>query len=476
MYKANYVKASQEPMVYLVSHTWNNRFSDGRRRATIEAYSNCDSVLLYNDAADKVFLGCKLNQGIGTHFTWEHCDIRYNVLRAVGYYGGKQVAEDVLILEGLEQAPNFERLFDASYIVPTAADNNVDILKGKEGYTYLYRINCGGDAYTDTYGQLWIQDTKEYSRSWGNRFLKADNSKLLSPYTASQRVTHDPIHGTRDWKLFQSFRFGRHELAYDFPLPDGIYRVELYFTEPWHGTGGSEQTDCEGLRIFDVAINGKTVIDDLDVWALSGHDGAYCRIIETEVKGGKLTVNFPEVKAGQALISAIAIAREGKHEVPIVKQDNSFTWASFDKDVIEKTPTELLPEDKNARATMKYEAEEAALKGKWQKKEFKKEIGVFFSKDNKNSITWTVSTGLAQVYALRFRFMNETSAPMKIRMRFVDSKNVVLKDDVLSFPPTPNKWRMLSTTTGTFINAGHYMIVLSAEQMNGFAIDGVEVQ
>ena len=125
---------------------------------------------------------------------------------------------------------------------------------------------------------------------------------------------------------------------------------------------------------------------------------------------------------------------------------------------------------------MKYEAEEAVLKGKWQKKEFKKEIGVFFSKDNKNSITWTVSTGLAQVYALRFKFMNETSAPMKIRMQFVDSKDVVLKDDVLSFPPTPNKWRMLSTTTGTFINAGHYRIVLSAEQMSGFAIDGVEVQ
>lgn len=476
MYKANYVKASQEPMVYLVSHTWHNRFANGRRRATIEAYSNCDSVLLYNDASDKVFLGRKVNHGIGTHFTWENRDIRYNVLRAVGYYEGKPVAEDILVLEGLEQAPNFEKLYGASTIVPTAADHNVDVLKGAEGYTYLYRMNCGGDSYTDIYGQQWMQDTKAYSRSWAERFLQTDSPKLLSPYTASQRVTHDPIRGTQDWELFQTFRFGRHELAYDFPLPDGTYRVELYFTEPWHGTGGSEQTDCEGLRIFDVAINGNTVIDDLDIWALSGHDGAYCKVVEAEVKGGKLTVHFPEVKAGQALISAIAIARKGRHEIPVAKRDDSFTWASLDKDVMEKTPTELLPEDKNARATVKYEAEEALLKGKWQKKEFKKEIGVFFGTGNKNSITWTVSTGLAQVYALRFKFMNDTSAPLKVRMQFVDSKGVVLKDDVLSFAPTPNKWRLLSTTTGTFINAGHYKVVLSAENMDGFAIDGVEVQ
>ena len=61
-------------------------------------------------------------------------------------------------------------------------------------------------------------------------------------------------------------------------------------------------------------------------------------------------------------------------------------------------------------------------------------------------------------------------------MQFIDSKGVILKDDVLSFPPTPNKWRLLSTTTGTFINAGHYKVVLSAEDMDGFAIDGVEIQ
>lgn len=41
------------------------------------------------------------------------------------------------------------------------------------------------------------------------------------------------------------------------------------------------------------------------------------------------------------------------------------------------------------------------LKGKFIKKEVKKQTGVFFGKGEKSSITWNISTGLAQVYALR---------------------------------------------------------------------------
>lgn len=479
MYRANYVPASKDPMVYLASHTWTDRFKTGRRRATIEAYSNCDSVLLYNDATDAQFLGRKVNHGVGTHFMWENRDIRYNVLRAVGYYQGKPVAEDILVLDGLEQAPGFEALYRGSAIVPSAADNfcNQPLLKGEDGFTYLYRMNCGGDAYTDTHGQAWAQDNAHYSHSWAEAFIHASDSvQLLSPYQASQRTTNDPIRGTRDWSLFQSFRFGRHKLNYQFPLPDGTYRVELYFTEPWHGTGAGVLTDCEGLRIFDVAVNDAVVLHDLDIWAESGHDGACKKVVTATVSGGMLKISFPEVKAGQAVISAIAIAREGTAAAAQVKEDSGFSWAAQQAEVIEKTPKELLPEDKNARANVTYEAEDAMLKGNFAKKEHKKQQGVFFGKGAKNSITWNVSTGLAQVYALRFKYMNLTGKPLKVNMKFIDSKGVVLKEDELSFADTPSKWRMLSTTTGTFINAGHYKVVLSGAGLEGLALDALDVQ
>ena len=51
---------------------------------------------------------------------------------------------------------------------------------------------------------------------------------------------------------------------------------------------------------------------------------------------------------------------------------------------------------------------------------------------------------------------------MKVRMQFIDSKGVVLKEDHLTFAETPGTWRMLSTTTGTYINAGYYSHCSSA--------------
>ena len=96
--------------------------------------------------------------------------------------------------------------------------------------------------------------------------------------------------------------------------------------------------------------------------------------------------------------------------------------------------------------------------------------------DFRNSIEWNISTGLAQVYALRFKYMNSSSVPVKVRLRFIDSKGVVLKDDILTFPDTPEKWRMMSTTTGTYINAGQYRVVLTSDGMEGLAFDALEVQ
>jgi len=48
--------------------------------------------------------------------------------------------------------------------------------------------------------------------------------------------------------------------------------VELYFTEPWLGTGGG--MDCSTWRLFDVAVNEQKVLKNVDIWKEVGHDGA----------------------------------------------------------------------------------------------------------------------------------------------------------------------------------------------------------
>ena len=45
-------------------------------------------------------------------------------------------------------------------------------------------------------------------------------------------------------------------------------------------------------------------------------------------------------------------------------------------DTLVKMPKEMLPEDKNTRSVVKYQAEEALVKGNFEKREYKKETGI----------------------------------------------------------------------------------------------------
>lgn len=348
-------------------------------------------------------------------------------------------------------------------LTPTAADRNRNLLKPAEGYTYLYRVNCGGDAVTDSYGSEWEQDDSVYSHSWAERFG-------MNPFTASQGHITSRIHGLKssseashhaaahDAKLFQYFRWGRHALNYQFAVPDGEYRVELYFAEPWLGKHEGAGIDCEGERIFDVAINDSVVVDDLDLWAEAGFAGASKKVVDIKVKGGLLTISFPEVKVGEAIISAIAIAAKGeigdaekwnvafKGSKPESGMSKTY-WADLDKDVVEKYPKELLPQDNEVFPAVRYKSK---------------------------SSTWTINPGVAREYMLRFRYKNTTGEQQVGRLKIVDSKGIVLLDRDMTFPETPNKFKTIGTTTDSQINAGTYQIILSG--LPNVSFDYLEVQ
>ena len=343
-----------------------------------------------------------------------------------------------------------------SGILPTAADRNRDLVKGAEGYHYLYRINCGGDAFVDEYGQQWQADDTLYSHSWGQDYG-------MHPYQASQRHITEDIRGTRSDELFQFFRFGRHRLWYDFAVsgsPTDTCRIELYFAEPWHGKGGGEKDDYEGLRIFDVAVNGKIIVDDLDPWAEAGYCGALKRVVYAKAKDGRLRISFPEVKAGQAVICGIAVASQqsgdsggsglsGDSGVSGISGFSGKTWRAFDTDTIAKLPKELLSKDTEARPATVYQPTKPKANGE--------------RSSANGGTTFVIKPGLGQEYALRFRYKNTTGSAVKTRLTITDSKRTVLVDREISFPPTPPKFKMLSTTTGTQINAGTYTLRIETD-------------
>lgn len=294
LFRSNYAPKGSEPMVYIVSHTWPDRWIKPGIKDGIRIFTNCDEVELFNGVKENS-LGRKKRGGIGTHIVFDGVNIHYNLLYAVAYVDGKAVAEDQVLLHHLPDAPGLEKLYGNPE--PLSKDDK-----------HLYRVNCGGGDYTDAQGNLWMADARQTDEAhWGSHSW-TDDYDGLPAYYGSQRQTHDPVEGTAEWPLIQSFRYGRHELSYHFPVPDGKYAIELYFVEPWYGTGGG--LDCEGWRIFDVAINDKIVIDDLDIWAEAGHDRLLKKTVNADVAGGALKVSFPEVKAGQAVISAIAISAQ----------------------------------------------------------------------------------------------------------------------------------------------------------------------
>ncbi|RUT68337.1 DUF4982 domain-containing protein [Flavobacterium cupreum] len=575
MYRANYVSNKTNPMVYIVSHTWPGRWETPGIKNGIDVYSNCDEVELFNDV-NKVSLGKLKNPGLGQHFQWNNVNIQYNVLYAVGYVNGKAVAKDYVVLNTLPKASDLNAL----------TSDKADITKGKKGYNYIYRVNCGGSEMKDSSGNTWFTDThKSDVDTWGS-LSWTDNFEKLPDFYASQRTTFDPINGTKDPELFQSFRYGVDKLRYEFPVGDGEYLVELYFTEPWYGTGGG--MDCKGWRLFDVAINENVVLKDLDIWAEAGHDKALKKTFVVKSKNGKIIISFPNVKAGQAIISAIAIGTKNRFEKPAAqspKKIQNLVLDSYDKTnriaswldinsrqfsdsdvVFTQLPAELfgadylqfsansnnkgsftakeesvvfvlveskikesaslsdykkteekaknsnrtefsvftkkiikgekvlfdnsqsissvavvpvydMGEKDDSRPVVIIEAENAKSSGTGiEKGNFKKADYIEFTKKTPNSIQFEVKPGVAGIYLMRFRFMNRNETPLKVKFRMEDAYGILMRNDTIEFFPSPEKWKVLNTTSGGYINAGTYKITLEGEDLKGLLLDNFEFQ
>lgn len=292
LYRANFAPKETQPMVYIVSHTWPDRWTTPGKKSGIIVYSNCDEVELFNGSRS---LGHRVQTGRGTHFQWDEVEIDSNELHAEARVAGKIVATDAILLNHLPAPKNPGRAGDKSGITVPAV-----------GQYYLYRVNCGGPDYTDRLGNRWLAD-RDYTPddSWG-ALSWAAHYQYLSPAFASQGKIHSDIFNTRSDPLFRTFRYGRQNLAYRFTAPDGEFQIDLFFAEPWYGAG--DGLNCTGWRVFDVAVNDSVVLKDLDLWREAGYARAIKKTVNARSRKGVIEISFPKITAGQAVISAIAIS------------------------------------------------------------------------------------------------------------------------------------------------------------------------
>ena len=140
----------------------------------------------------------------------------------------------------------------------------------------LLAVNAGGSPFTATDGTAYQADTLV---SGGETYK-----------------TTAAIAGTADDALYQSKRYGN--FTYNVPVATGDYVVTLKFAEIYFS--------APGRRVFDVLIEGGTVVSNLDVFAQAGQNTAYDVTVAVRVTDGTLTITFRSI-VDNAMVSAILI-------------------------------------------------------------------------------------------------------------------------------------------------------------------------
>ncbi|HJT24285.1 MAG TPA: malectin domain-containing carbohydrate-binding protein, partial [bacterium] len=154
--------------------------------------------------------------------------------------------------------------------------------------TSLY-VNCAGPQYVSASGVTWSADQAYSTGGWGYRSGTA--------YTSA-----GPISNTQDQGLYESER-AASGVTYTFTLPNQVYNVTLKYAETYNTAAGK--------RVFNVVLNGATVLSNLDLYAVTGGKNiAYDRTFPITVTNG--TLELDETATIQsATLQAIAITPYG---------------------------------------------------------------------------------------------------------------------------------------------------------------------
>ena len=144
------------------------------------------------------------------------------------------------------------------------------------------RINAGGGTYTDPQGNVWSADT---------------GFNTGSSYSDPRSIA-----GTGTPALYQTEHYAMGPFQYSFNVPNGNHTVNLKFAEIYFTSGGH--------RIFNVAINGQTVLSNFDPAQVGGAFTAVDRQFSISVTTGQIVILLTPI-ADLPTISGIEILQQG---------------------------------------------------------------------------------------------------------------------------------------------------------------------
>lgn len=154
---------------------------------------------------------------------------------------------------------------------------------------YVRRFDTGATAdYTGSDGRVWAADVAWTDGGCG--YIGG------GPF-----ATYIPVAGTADDDLYHTTRIDLTGFEYRCDVPNGTYRIVMEFAElvPANYAAGN--------RLFNVAIEGTTVLTSFDVYNEAGPATALTKEFSVNIIDGQVNIVFTAV-AGRAMIGGLELS------------------------------------------------------------------------------------------------------------------------------------------------------------------------
>lgn len=283
-FKAKYRK--DIPVLHVASRDWTRRA--GVQTDTepvtqpVKIYTNLPEVELF---VNGMSLGKKKSSNYSVSYdvpfvTGQH------MLRAVGVANNENIEDGVRVQ------------FTA---IPSVLDRNN--MTGVE-----LAVNVGSKCFfeSEESNLVWLPDQSYKKGSWG--YITSGNSA-----DNMEQSTQTEIRNTMDGPLYQTMR--TELVGYRFDVPDGMYEVELLFTDIFKenqstvyllGAGNTKAGNANNL--FHIKINEQVVEESFSPVAESDYFYALKKRYVVPATNGKLEITFEKIN-GKSFLSGVKIRR-----------------------------------------------------------------------------------------------------------------------------------------------------------------------
>ncbi|MDR2463716.1 MAG: hypothetical protein LBD30_08065 [Verrucomicrobiales bacterium] len=227
------------------------------------------------------------------------------------YYSDNYVSlapgeEKTLTIEAAQKDLQGERplIVVDGWNVSVSALRGADVEIALNENTQVARYPQTGLTFTDPLSKIVPEDEVRFSAGgFARDGFTGDPGYSGTPGWITRPIDVSALNSAPE-AIYQTVRWGENNYVFELKK-SGKYTVRLHFAE-------QDSNTKEGKRVFNVSLNGKTVLEDLDVYKEAGQDVALVKQffgIETG-KDNRITVGIGKGRSGTPQVSGIEILKE----------------------------------------------------------------------------------------------------------------------------------------------------------------------